>query len=430
MSLLVFGSTALDSIITPKKKNPRLLGGSGSHAAVAASFFVAPKLIGVVGTDFPRKYISLLERHKVNLRGLKIREGKTFHWAGEYEVNMNNRRTLSTELGVVEGYSPVLPAAHRKAKYILLANNPPGAQEAIIEQLDKPKFVVADTMDLWMNIAMNDLLSLLKRVDMLVLNDSEARQLTDDDNVVSALPKLHKLGPKYVIVKKGEHGSIPLVAPGPVRRAGVPLGQGPRPDRRGRLVRRRDGRLPRQERRSGRCQHPQGDSVRKCGGVVLLRRLRREPHHQDHPIRDQPASARAGKNDTRLKLVQRRKHLGSMRGDFHLGPDYSDNTIGIDEECHPLDPEKGPPHERLVTPHAVRLADRLVLIRDQRERQPELVDELVMPGRRVGAHAQHHRALGHDLVVRIAEAARLLVAARRVIFRIKIKHDRLAAKLA
>ena len=208
MSLLIFGSTALDSIITPKKKNPRLLGGSGSHAAVAASFFVAPKLIGVVGTDFPRKYISLLERHKVNLRGLKIRDGKTFHWAGEYEVNMNNRRTLSTELGVVEGYSPVLPAAHRKAKYILLANNPPGAQEAIIEQLDKPKFVVADTMDLWMNIAMNDLLSLLKRVDMLVLNDSEARQLTGDDNVVSALPKLHKLGPKYVIVKKGEHGSI------------------------------------------------------------------------------------------------------------------------------------------------------------------------------------------------------------------------------
>ena len=103
MSLLVFGSTALDSIITPKKKNPRLLGGSGSHAAVAASFFTAPKLVGVVGTDFPRKYISLLERHKVNLRGLKIREGKTFHWAGEYEVNMNNRRTLSTELGVVEG---------------------------------------------------------------------------------------------------------------------------------------------------------------------------------------------------------------------------------------------------------------------------------------------------------------------------------------
>ncbi|MGB1724735.1 MAG: PfkB family carbohydrate kinase [Limisphaerales bacterium] len=212
MSLLVFGSTALDSISTPKKKNPRLLGGSGSHAAVAASFFVSPKLIGVVGTDFPRKYMTLFKKHKVNLKGVKVREGRTFHWAGEYEVNMNNRRTLdtvlSTELGVVEGYSPVLPAAHRKAKYVLLANNPPGAQEAIIDQLDKPKFIVADTMDLWMNVAMNDLRSLLKRVDMLVLNDSEARQLTGDDNVVSALPKLHKFGPRYVIVKKGEHGAI------------------------------------------------------------------------------------------------------------------------------------------------------------------------------------------------------------------------------
>ena len=149
-----------------------------------------------------------MKKHKVNIKGLKIRDGKTFHWAGEYEVNMNNRRTLSTELGVVDGYSPVLPVSHRKAQYVLLANNPPGAQEAIIDQLDKPKFIVADTMDLWMNVAMNDLRSLLKRVDMLVLNDSEARQLTGDDNVVSSLPKLHKFGPKYVIVKKGEHGAI------------------------------------------------------------------------------------------------------------------------------------------------------------------------------------------------------------------------------
>ena len=208
MSLLVFGSTALDSISTPKKNNPRLLGGSGSHAAVAASFFIAPRLIGVVGTDFPKKYISLFNKHKVNIKGLKVRDGKTFHWAGEYEVNMNNRRTLSTELGVVDGYSPILPVAHRKLKYVLLANNPPGAQEAIIDQLDNPKFIVADTMDLWMNVAMNDLRSLLKRVDMLVLNDSEARQLTGDDNVVSSLTKLHKYGPKYVIVKKGEHGAI------------------------------------------------------------------------------------------------------------------------------------------------------------------------------------------------------------------------------
>ena len=208
MSLLVVGTTALDSIKTPHAENPRLLGGSASHAAVAASFFTKPHLIGAVGDDFPRKYINLYRKHGLNLDGLQQLSGQTFHWSGEYEVNMNNRRTLSTELGVVEGYSPVLPAAHRRAKYVLLANNPPGAQEAIIEQLDKPKFIVADTMDLWMNVAMNDLRSLLKRVDMLVLNDSEAQQLTGDDNVISSLPKLHKLGPKYVIVKKGEHGSI------------------------------------------------------------------------------------------------------------------------------------------------------------------------------------------------------------------------------
>ena len=298
---------------------------------------------------------------------------------------MNNRRTLSTELGVVEGYSPVLPAAHRKAKYILLANNPPGAQEAIIEQLDKPKFVVADTMDLWMNIAMNDLLSLLKRVDMLVLNDSEARQLTDDDNVVSSLPKLHKLGPKYVIVKKGEHGSILSSRRGLFVAPAFPLAKVQGPDRRGRLVRRRDGRLPRQDRRPGRCQHPQGDSVRKCGGVVLLRRLRPEPHHQDHPIRDQPASARAGKNDTRLKLVQRRKHLGSMRGDFHLGPDFSDNTVRASmRNVIRLIPRKVRPINDLSpqTPYASQIDLSSSAIK--RERQPELVDELVMPGRRVG----------------------------------------------
>ena len=208
MSLLVVGTTALDSIKTPYAENPRLLGGSASHAAVAASFFAKPHLVGAVGEDFPRKYINLYRKHGLCLDGLEHLPGQTFHWSGEYEINMNNRRTLSTELGVVEGYSPVLPAAHRKAKYILLANNPPGAQEAIIDQLDKPKFIVADTMDLWMNVAMNDLRSLLKRVDMLVLNDSEARQLTGDDNVVSALPKLHKFGPRYVIVKKGEHGAI------------------------------------------------------------------------------------------------------------------------------------------------------------------------------------------------------------------------------
>lgn len=213
MSVLIVGSTALDSIKTPKASNPRLLGGSASHAAVAASFFAPVSLVGVVGEDFPRKYTALYRRHGLDLRGLQVKPGKTFHWSGEYEVNMNRRRTLATELGVFETFTPDLPDAHRALPYVLLANIAPALQHHVLDQMRRPKFVAADTMDLWLNIALNDLLRLLKRVDLFVLNDSEAQQLVKEDNVVAALPKLHRLGPKYVIIKKGEHGSI-LSGPG------------------------------------------------------------------------------------------------------------------------------------------------------------------------------------------------------------------------
>jgi sugar/nucleoside kinase (ribokinase family) len=208
MSVLIVGSTALDSIKTPRAENPRLLGGSASHAAVAASFFSPVKLIGVVGEDFPRKYLQLYRRHRIDLAGLQILPGKTFHWSGEYEQNMNHRRTLLTELGVFETFNPVLPAAHRRSPFVLLANIAPSLQQHVLDQMGRPKFVVADTMDLWLNIALPDLLKLLKRVDGFVLNDSEAHQLTKEDNVFAALRKIHRLGPKYVIIKKGSHGSI------------------------------------------------------------------------------------------------------------------------------------------------------------------------------------------------------------------------------
>jgi sugar/nucleoside kinase (ribokinase family) len=208
MSVLIVGSTALDSIKTPKAENPRLLGGSASHAAVAASFFAPVKLVGVVGEDFPKKYVQLYRRHNIDLEGLQILPGKTFHWSGEYEVNMNNRRTLATELGVFETFNPRLPASYQDSPFVLLANIAPSLQSHVLTQMRRPKFVVADTMDLWLNIALPDLLKLLKRVDGFVLNDSEARQLTKDDNLLSALKKIHKLGPKYVIIKKGEHGAI------------------------------------------------------------------------------------------------------------------------------------------------------------------------------------------------------------------------------
>jgi cytidine kinase len=233
MSVLIVGSTALDSIKTPKAQNPRLLGGSASHAAVAASFFANVNLVGVVGDDFPKPYLDLYRRHRINLDGLQIVPGKTFHWSGEYEINMNNRRTLETELGVFETFTPTLPPAYRQSPYVLLANIAPSLQHHVLDQIRRPKFVVADTMDLWLNIALPDLLKLLNRVDAFVLNDSEARQLTQQDSLFVAVRKIHRLGPKYVIIKKGEHGAI-LSAPGgiflspafPLRRVVDPTGAG------------------------------------------------------------------------------------------------------------------------------------------------------------------------------------------------------------
>jgi sugar/nucleoside kinase (ribokinase family) len=208
MSVLIVGSTALDSIKTPKSQNPCLLGGSASHAAIAASFFAPARLVGVVGKDFPKKYLQLFKKQGIDLGGLQIAEGKTFHWSGEYEINMNNRRTLATELGVFADFSPNLPETYRKTPYVLLANIAPDLQHHVLDQMDKPKFVVADTMDLWLNVALASLKRLLKRIDALVLNDSEARQLAGEDNVVRAAALIHRMGPRYVIIKKGEHGAI------------------------------------------------------------------------------------------------------------------------------------------------------------------------------------------------------------------------------
>ena len=233
MSVLIVGSTALDSIKTPKRENPRLLGGSASHAGVAASFFGPVNLVGVVGDDFPKRYIQLYERHGIDLEGLQRLPGKTFHWSGEYELNMNNRRTLATELGVFETFNPTLPEAYRNAPFVLLANIAPGLQHHVLDQMRRPRFVVADTMDLWLKVALPDLLRLLKRLDGFVLNDSEAQQLTGDDNVFTALKKIHGLGPKYVVIKQGSHGSILSGPPGlficpayPLRKVVDPTGAG------------------------------------------------------------------------------------------------------------------------------------------------------------------------------------------------------------
>jgi sugar/nucleoside kinase (ribokinase family) len=208
MSVLIVGSVALDSIKTPQAQHPRLLGGSASYASVAASFFAPVKMIGIVGDDFPAACLRLYKKHKIDLEGLQVVAGKTFHWSGEYETNMDNRRTLKTELGVFETFTPRLPVSCQKSEFVLLANIAPVLQHHVLDQMRQPKFVVADTMDLWLNIALPDLLKLLKRVDGFVLNESEARQLTRENNLIRAARKLHGMGPKYVIIKKGENGAI------------------------------------------------------------------------------------------------------------------------------------------------------------------------------------------------------------------------------
>ena len=208
MSVLIVGTTALDSIKTPTAKNPRLLGGSASHAAVAASFFGPVKLIGAVGDDFPKGYLQLYKRHGIELEGLQLLPGRTFHWSGEYEANMNRRRTLLTELGVFESFTPTLPNSHQNSQFVLLANIAPSLQQHVLNQISRPRFVVADTMDLWLNIALAELLKLVRRLDAFVLNESEAQQLTKEDNLQAALKKIHKLGPRYVIIKQGSHGSV------------------------------------------------------------------------------------------------------------------------------------------------------------------------------------------------------------------------------
>jgi len=208
MPVLVVGSIALDDIKTPTAEHRQLLGGSASYAAVAASFFGPVHLVGVVGDDFPPQHRELFVTRKIDLTGLETAVGQTFCWSGEYEQNMNNRKTLSVALNVFEKFQPKLPESYRTTPYVLLGNIAPSLQRSVCQQVRKPKFVVADTMDLWISMARADLLELLKEVDMLILNDSEARQLTEEDNVIRAGRKIATLGPRYVAVKKGEHGCL------------------------------------------------------------------------------------------------------------------------------------------------------------------------------------------------------------------------------
>lgn len=208
MSVLVVGSIALDTVKTPVEEHADLLGGSASYAAVGASFFSPVNFVGVVGDDFPNDHVDYLRSRQINLEGLQTVPGKTFRWSGEYMWDLNTRETRSVELNVFEHFNPTLPAGYTDTPYVLLANIAPKLQSHVLDQMAKPRFIIADTMDLWINIAKDDLLALLKRVDMLILNDSEARQFTGETSLIKAGAKIRELGPKYVAIKKGEHGCL------------------------------------------------------------------------------------------------------------------------------------------------------------------------------------------------------------------------------
>jgi sugar/nucleoside kinase (ribokinase family) len=208
MSVLVVGSIALDTVKTPIEEHADLLGGSASYASVSASFFTPVKLVGVVGDDFPKPHIEYFKSRAIDLEGLQIVPGKTFRWSGEYMWDLNTRETRSVELNVFEHFNPVLPADYKNSPFVLLANIGPNLQNHVLDQMQRPRFVIADTMDLWINIALEELQRLIARVDMLILNDSEARQLTNQTSLIKAAAEIRARGPGYVVIKKGEHGAL------------------------------------------------------------------------------------------------------------------------------------------------------------------------------------------------------------------------------
>jgi cytidine kinase len=209
MSLLVVGSVALDSIETPTQTRDRILGGSATYFSYAASFFTPVRLVGVVGEDFPSEHVALLKGRNIDTSGLHIVPGgRTFYWKGKYLPNMNDRETLEVELNVFGDFRPKLPESFRRSDFVFLANCSPSTQMSVLEQVVGPRLVVADTMDLWIREQHAPLMALLKRIDGLVMNDSEAKLLTGDENLVAAGHKILRLGPKFVVIKKGEHGGM------------------------------------------------------------------------------------------------------------------------------------------------------------------------------------------------------------------------------
>src|SRR3569833_2246472 len=211
MSLVVIGTVAFDAIETPFGKTDKIVGGAATYASLAASYFYDDvKIVAVVGDDFPQSEIEDFHNHHISTEGLQVKKGeKSFFWAGKYHNDMNSRDTLVTELNVLADFDPIIPESYQDCEYLMLGNLTPQVQQTVIKRLTKrPKLIVMDTMNFWMNIALDDLLATIKMLDVLTINDEEARQLSGEYSLVKAANKKLTMGPKYLIIKKGEHGAL------------------------------------------------------------------------------------------------------------------------------------------------------------------------------------------------------------------------------
>ena len=209
--LLIVGTVAFDAIETPFGKTDKILGGAGTYIGLSASHFnLQSAIVSVVGDDFPQEYLDLLTARNIDISGLEVvKGGKTFFWSGKYHNDLNSRDTLATELNVLADFQPKVPQNFKNADVVMLGNLHPMVQNSVLDQMEtKPKLVVLDTMNFWMDCALEDLLNVIKRVDVITINDEEARQLSGEYSLVKAAAKIHTMGPEYVVIKKGEHGAL------------------------------------------------------------------------------------------------------------------------------------------------------------------------------------------------------------------------------
>jgi len=208
MSVVIFGTLAFDTVETPYGKTDNVLGGSGAFAACAAGYFTRAGVVGIVGDDFLEEHLDILRQHNIDTTGVEKAPGKTFHWEGKYSDDMNSRETIATQLNTLDGYLPKVPEQYRDWEYIFLANNDPEMQIHALEQMHNPGLVIGDTMNLWIDTKNEQLTRLMAMIDIIILNDEEARQYTNENNLVKAAAVIRRKGPETIVIKKGEHGAL------------------------------------------------------------------------------------------------------------------------------------------------------------------------------------------------------------------------------